>query len=425
MYNIHLYKHSIRLSTYYVHPTCSPTRAALLTGRYAANVGVSMALLRGNPAGLSPEYPTLPDHLATLGYTNYLVGKWHLGQSKEQYHPLHRGFHQFYGMLGGGFNHFTKQRGGGRFDLWRGYEPVFDNTTHSTDLFNDEAVNVLEKHFEKSDDDPFFLYLAYAAPHDPLAAPERHQALCSHIQNKRRRLSCAMVAGVDEGVGRITSLLEKKKMLENTIIIFSSDNGGVPYAGAFNYPLRGGKATLYEGGVRSAGFIHAPGILQTDFDYKDLFHVTDFFPTLSAMIQETREKPVNIPKSDELDGLNHLTALKNKTAGPRSSVHIHRDWDRDGHAYRRGPWKIIVGHHCVPLFFTRVYNETRDRWLVEGGGVRDKILQIILEAMDAVVGTENSTWVEYLLWMIFDSFTVGGIHRAVASTGSKTKVKTF
>ena len=121
--------------------------------------------------------------------------------------------------------------------------------------------------------------------------------------------------------------------------------------------------------------------------------------------------------------MNHLTSLKNKTAGPRTSVHIHRDWDRDGHAYRRGPWKIIVGHHCLPLFFTRVYNETTGRWIVEGGGIRDKILQIIIEAMDTLVGTENSTWVEYLLWMIFDSFTVGGIHRAAASTGSKTKVR--
>ena len=91
--------------------------------------------------------------------------------------------------------------------------------------------------------------------------------------------------GVDEGVGRITNLLEEKKMLENTIIIFSSDNGGVPYAGAFNYPFRGGKATLYEGGVRSAGFIHAPTFFPPGgFEYKDLFHVTDFFPTLSAMI---------------------------------------------------------------------------------------------------------------------------------------------
>ena len=394
-----------------------------MTGRYAPNVGLSLALLRGNPAGLGTEYPTLPEHLSALGYTNYLVGKWHLGQSKKMFHPLQRGFHEFYGMLGGGFNHYTKQIGGGRFDLWRGYDPVFDNTTHSTDLFNDEAVRVIEDHLEKVDDDPFFLYLAYAAPHDPLAAPERHQSLCSHIRNERRRLSCAMVAGVDEGVGRIVELLEKKEILENTILVFSSDNGGVPYAGAFNYPFRGGKGTLYEGGVRSPGFIHSPNMFRNGFDYKELFHVSDFFPTLSAMIQDSTITKIEIPKADELDGLDHLSAFKDGTSGPRSSVHIHRDWDRDGHAYRRGPWKIIVGHHCLPLFFTKVYNETNTRWLVEGGGVRDKILQLILEAMDKLVGTENSTFVEYLLWMIFDSFNVGGIHRARSSTGSTTNVR--
>ena len=135
---INLYIH--RLSNYYVHPTCTPTRAALMTGRYAANVGLSLALIPGNPAGLEPMYQTLPEHLAKDGYKNYPVGKWHLGQSKQMYHPLKRGFHEFYGLLGGGFNHYTKQQGGGRLDFWRGYDPVYENQTHSTDLLNDEAL---------------------------------------------------------------------------------------------------------------------------------------------------------------------------------------------------------------------------------------------------------------------------------------------
>ena len=90
----------VRLDNYYVHPTCTPTRAALLTGRYAANVGLGVAFVPGNPGGLEPEYATMADQFATMGYTNYLVGKWHLGNSKNQYHPLRRGFHNFYGVLG-------------------------------------------------------------------------------------------------------------------------------------------------------------------------------------------------------------------------------------------------------------------------------------------------------------------------------------
>ena len=388
-----------------------------MTGRYAANVGLSLALIPGNPAGLEPEYPTLPEHLGTLGYKNYLVGKWHLGQSKKMYHPLSRGFHEFYGLLGAAFNHYTKQQGGGRFDFWRGFEPVFENRTHSTDLLNDEAVRVVKEHAENPNSDPFFMYLSYAAVHDPLAAPERHQKLCSHIKNKRRMLSCAMVAGIDEGVGRVVDVLEKNKMLEDTIIAFSIDNGGVPYAGAFNYPLRGAKATLYEGGVRSPGFIHAPRIFQNSYDYEDLFHIADFFPTFASMVNST-----DIAKREEMDGIDQLSALKQETSGQRKSVHIHRDWDRDGHAYRRGPWKIIVGHHCLPFFYTKVYNETNSRWIVENGGVRDKALQIVLEAMDALLGTENTIFLQYLLWMVFDSYNVGGLHRARAATGIPTKV---
>ena len=299
-----------RLTNYYVHPTCTPTRAALMTGRYAANVGLSLALIPGNPAGLEPKYETLPEQLEKIGYTNYLVGKWHLGQSKKMYHPLSRGFHEFYGLLGGGFNHYTKQQGGGRFDFWRGFEPSFENQTHSTDLLNEEALKIVMKHGENPDSDPFFMYLSYAAVHDPLSAPERHQKLCSHIKNKRRMLSCAMVAGIDEGIGNIIEQLKKQNIMEDTIIAFSIDNGGVPYAGAFNYPLRGAKGTLYEGGVRSPGFIHAPKIFKKSYDYNDLFHIADFYPTLLSIISQSTENHTSIKISDEIDGVDHLVALK-------------------------------------------------------------------------------------------------------------------
>jgi len=395
-----------RLSNYYVHPTCTPTRAALMTGRYAANVGLSLALIPGNPAGLEPEYATLAEHLKSEGYKNHLVGKWHLGQSKEKYHPLRRGFDTFYGLLGAGFNHWTKQQGGGRFDWWRGWDPAFENKTHSTDLLNAEAVRVVQEAKE-----PYFLFLSYPAVHDPLAAPERHLQMCNHVENYRRRLSCAMVAGIDEGIGRIVKVLQSQGKLEETVIGFSIDNGGVPYAGALNYPLRGAKATLYEGGVRSPGFIHAPNFLPSQ-DFEPLFHVADFFPTFSALVKQTTNSSSSAPIAN-IDGVNQLPAMVAQAKeGPRNSVHIHRDYDRDGHAYRRGPWKVIVGHHCLPFFYTHVYNETKSRWIVENGGLRSKVLQLLQEAIDTVVGTEHSTFLQYALWIFFDSYNVGGLDKA-------------
>ena len=146
-------------------------------------------------------------------------------------------------------------------------------------------------------------------------------------------MSCAMVAMIDEGFGDIVNTLRDNGELDNTIIAFSTDNGGVPYAGALNYPFRGGKCTVYEGGVRAPGFIYAPKFIGRNVDYRGLFHVSDFFPTFLAMVNATK----GIEKADELDGVNQLESIVEKrdtATGVRQSVHIHRDIDRDSHAYR-------------------------------------------------------------------------------------------
>ena len=398
-----------------------------MTGRYAANVGLSLALVPGNPAGLEPTYPTLAEHLAARGYTSHLVGKWHLGQSKEQYHPLRRGFHSFYGLLGGGLDHWTKQQGRGRLDWWRDWLPEFENVTHSTDMLNREALRVV-----KEASSPYFLYLSYPAVHDPLLAPERHQRLCDHVPNYRRRLSCAMVAGIEEGVGALVAELDAQGTLEDTIIAFSIDNGGVPYAGALNYPLRGAKSTLYEGGVRSPGFIHAPKFLPSQ-DFAPLFHVADYLPTLLSLVTEVEKaegeegEGVKGAKATtttstipgvRLDGVDQVGAMVGREAAVRTSLHIHRDYGGDGHAYRRGPWKVIVGHHCLPFFYTKVYNESHSRWIDESGGVRAKALQLIQEAIDLVMGPNwTTTGLNYILWIVFDSFNVGGLSEVRRTAG--------
>ena len=182
---------------------------------------------------------------------------------------------------------------------------------------------------------PYFLYLSYPAVHDPLAAPERHQSLCDHVPNYRRRLSCAMVAGIEEGVGAVVAELEAQGVLEDTIIAFSIDNGGVPYAGSLNYPLRGAKTTLFEGGVRSPGFLHAPRLLPSQ-DYAPLFHVADYLPTLLSLVDKAegaegvevkegveRNEGVEV-SSVRLDGVDQVGAMVGSQGAARTAVHIHR-----------------------------------------------------------------------------------------------------
>ena len=195
------------------------------------------------------------------------------------------------------------------------------------------------------------------------------------------------MAGIDEGVGLITSVLRRQEALQDTVIIYSHDNGGVPYAGARNYPLRGAKATAYEGGVRSPGFIHAPNLFKADSHFSGLFHVTDFFPTLVSMINRISDEQHNITvvPRDQLDGVDQLSGLLgNKTV--RQHVHIHRDFAQDTHVFRRGPWKLIVGHHVVPYIFPHVYNETTGWWANNQASLSDRVLEIFLWMMDLVIG---------------------------------------
>ena len=294
-------------------------------------------------------------------------------------------------MLGGGQNYWTKQCGDGRFDFWSDYEPYWDNTTHTTDLLNMEAGRVIQSHLSSPASSPFFLFLSHLAPHDPLLPTVRHEEVCRHITNPARRRSCGLVAGVDEGLANITDILRQAGVLEDTVILYSHDNGGVPYAGARNYPFRGGKATAYEGGVRSPGFIHAPKLLKPDTDFSGLFHVSDYFPTLVSIINKIsgEEHNITVVDPEDLDGVDQLEGLlHNKTV--RDHVHIHRDFALDTHVYRRGQWKLIVGNHIIPFIFPLVYNETDGWWAVDQGSLRGRVMEVFLWMMDVVVGNKLS-----------------------------------
>ena len=258
-------------SGYSTHPFCSPMRAALITGRYQQRFGyeTNVPFDIYNPRlGLPAGETTVADRLAAVGYDTALVGKWHLGASSAQ-HPNNRGFRLFHGFPGGGHDYFEIDLAapagtGYRWPLYRNEQPAtFDG--YLTDALTGAAVDYIQEDRDR----PFFLMLTYNAPHTPLQAPRKYLdridesklAGLGPKRAKKRKTLAAMVAGVDEGVGRVLAALDETGARDNTLVAFLSDNGG-PEAvnGSDNGALRAGKGSVYEGGVRVPFVVSFPGL---------------------------------------------------------------------------------------------------------------------------------------------------------------------
>lgn len=329
-----------RLEQFYAQPMCTPTRAALMTGRYPLRYGLQVGVIpSGGSYGLATDEYILPQMLKDAGYRTAMVGKWHLGHAKTDYWPMQRGFDSFYGALVGEIDHFEHASHGVR-DWYRDNQPVteegFDNL-----LFNKEAVKIVDGHDASK---PLFLYLAYTAPHTPLQAPQEYLDKYSSIADPQRRAYAAMMSVVDDGVGALVEALGKRGMREDTIIIFQSDNGGVRsamFAGeskvtgelpADNGPYRDGKGTLYEGGTRVAALANWPGkIAAQKVDH--VVHVTDIYPTLAGLagIKLGRNKP--------LDGVNAWKTISEGKASARQEMVYNVDVM--GGAIREGDMKLV------------------------------------------------------------------------------------
>ena len=220
--------------------------------------------------------------LQESGYATHMVGKWHLGFYKESYLPWHRGFDTFYGYYTGAEDHFTHNKTYHELsylELHAQDGPVWIERGHySTHLFTEKAINAVESHNASSS--PLFLYLAYQSVHSPLQVPEIYEEKFKHIQDPERRTYAGMVAAMDEGVGNLTKSLKSKGLWNNTVFIFSTDNGANVAQGGSNFPLRGGKGSYWEGGVRGVGFVSGGGLEAKNAVNKELIQVSDWFPTL-------------------------------------------------------------------------------------------------------------------------------------------------
>lgn len=327
-----------RLGQFYAQPMCTPTRAALMTGRYPLRYGLQVGVIpSGASYGLATDEFLLPQALKEVGYRTALVGKWHLGHADRKYWPRQRGFDSFYGPLVGEIDHY-KHEAHGVTDWYRNNSLVKEKG-YDTELFGAEAVRLIDGHAPKT---PLFLYLAFTAPHTPYQAPQRYLDMYAAISDPSRRAYAAMITAMDEQIGRVVDALAARGMRENTLIVFHSDNGGTRnkmFAGegavagdlpARNTPFRDGKGTLYEGGTRVAALANWPGRIapgQAD----GVMHVVDMLPTLARLAG------ASLGKSKPLDGVDVWPALAAAQTG-RSEV-VYNVEPTQG-AVRDGKWKL-------------------------------------------------------------------------------------
>ncbi|GFT97981.1 arylsulfatase B [Nephila pilipes] len=343
-----LAQNGILLNNYYVCPVCSPSRGALMTGLYPIHTGMQHDVIYvDQPWGLPLTHTLLPQHLKKLGYATHAVGKWHLGFFRKEYTPTFRGFDSHYGYWGGKEDYYDHTQQMGELwglDLHQNMKTVTEDLgKYSTFLFADQATNIIQNHNTSK---PLFLYVAYQAVHSanlyaPLQAPDEYVKRFLHIKDKSRRIFAAMVSAMDDSVQKIVATLKVKKMLQDSIIIFTTDNGG-PAAGfndnaASNWPLRGVKATLWEGGVRGLSFIYSPLLKYTSRVSMDLMHITDWLPTLY------RAAGGDVLSLGKLDGCDMWDTLSLKKPSPRSEVLLNIDPINRVSALRVGHFKLIQG----------------------------------------------------------------------------------
>jgi arylsulfatase A-like enzyme len=331
-----------RFTQFYAQPMCTPTRAALMTGRYPFRYGLQTAVIPSVSAyGLDTTEWLMPQCLKEAGYRTAIIGKWHLGHADKKYWPKQRGFDYQYGAMIGELDYFTHEEHG-VLDWFRDNQQVKEEG-YTTTLIGKDAARLIEAHDTAT---PLYLYLTFNAPHTPYQAPKEYVDRYPNIEDPTRRTYAGMVTCLDDEIGRVVAALEKKNMRDNTLILFHSDNGGTRnamFAGVMadmskvklpcdNGPYREGKGTLYEGATRVCALANWPGHIKAG-TVDGLIHAVDIYPTLASLAgaSTARCKP--------LDGVNVWDTISQGKPSPRSEIVYNVEPFRG--AVRQGDWKLV------------------------------------------------------------------------------------
>ncbi|XP_076376940.1 arylsulfatase I isoform X2 [Megalopta genalis] len=343
----------IILNSHYVPALCTPSRTALMTGKNPIHLGMQHSVIfPAEPRGLPLNEKLLPQYLKEAGYKTHAVGKWHLGFYRKEYTPTFRGFDTHFGYWNGLQDYFTHiaQEPGQQFGDFRGFDMRRNLTVawdtmgqYATDLFTNEAVRLIREHDANQ---PMFLYLAHLAPHKGnqnqlLRAPDEEISKFAYIIDPERRVQAAVVSKLDQGVGEVMDALRTRGMLENSIVLFMSDNGA-PTEGFLsnrgsNYPLRGMKDSPWEGGTRGVAAVWSPLIKAPRRVSNQMMFMSDWLPTLLSAAG------VNGEQFSHIDGFDLWPALVSNGQSPRSEIVININ-DVDNYtAIRRGDFKYVIG----------------------------------------------------------------------------------
>lgn len=312
---------------------CTPTRAALMTGRYQHRAG--MEDLSNVSGPLPTAVKTLPDRLRSAGYTTGMVGKWHLGDAAG-FTPLDRGFDEFFGFTGGGHIYIPKPKSKGEYGvpILRNREPIHEER-YLTDAFGEEAAAFVG--WQRDATKPFFLYLAFNAVHTPLEATQKYLQRFPNITEPKRRIYAAMLSAMDDAIGLVFAKLEETGKLNNTLVIFTNDNGGPTTRnavnGSRNTPLRGSKVETFEGGIRVPLLMQWPGVLEAGAVYRQPVITFDLSATLAAAAG------ADIGTMEGADLVPFVTGKKQ--SAPHDILFWRNRTRSNNYAARQGEWKFV------------------------------------------------------------------------------------
>ena len=362
-----LVSEGIKFTQFYANsPVCSPSRAALMTGRYPDLVGVP-GVIRTHAAQnwgyFSQNAVTLPDMLKEAGYYNAIIGKWHLGLEQEN-HPCSRGFDYFRGFLGDMMDdYYTHLRH--NYNYMRLNHEEIDPEGHATDLFTKWAIDIIRD--RKETDQPLFLYLAYNAPHTPIQPPDDWVQKILQREpevSPDRAKYIALVEHMDAGIGRVIKTLKDSGMYSNTLIFYTSDNGGALPVGAYNGPLRGGKQDMYEGGIRVPACAVWPEHIPSGSETDQVALLMDIFPTIC----DVSGVKINHP----IEGKSILPTLlgQHQSLSDRLLYWVRREGgirDRSPmlglgyHAVRQGEMKLLHNRPLDPLQLFNLIDDPKEQ----------------------------------------------------------------